>query len=96
MSLDSEHSEFARLIAQHGRSVRGYIMANVPRFSDADEDWQEATVRLWLEFDKFEPASNFAAWAIRVAYFVILTSQRIRKSLRRCVEQRLLNAELPL
>ncbi|WP_283432779.1 sigma-70 family RNA polymerase sigma factor [Neorhodopirellula lusitana] len=73
MSLDSEHSEFARLIAQHQRAVQGYILANVPSWGDADEIWQEASVRLWLEFDKFEPGSNFAAWAIRVAHFEILT-----------------------
>ncbi|WP_146392973.1 sigma-70 family RNA polymerase sigma factor [Allorhodopirellula solitaria] len=73
MSLDSDHSEFARLIAQHQRSVQGYILANVPSWSDADEIWQETSVRLWLEFDKFEPGSNFSAWAIRVAHFEILT-----------------------
>ncbi|MCM2372678.1 sigma-70 family RNA polymerase sigma factor [Aporhodopirellula aestuarii] len=73
MSLDSEHSEFARLIAQHQRSIQGYILANVPRWGDADEIWQETSVRLWLEFDKFERGSNFAAWAIRVAHFEILT-----------------------
>ena len=73
MSLDSEHSEFARLIAQHQRIVQGYVLANVPCWDDADEIWQETSVRLWLEFDKFEPGSNFAAWAIRVAHFEILT-----------------------
>ncbi|EMI57723.1 sigma-70 family RNA polymerase sigma factor [Rhodopirellula sallentina] len=73
MSLDSEHSDFARLIAQHQRAVQSYILANVPRWGDADEIWQETSVRLWLEFDKFRPGSNFAAWAIRVAHFEILT-----------------------
>lgn len=73
MSLDTEHSEFARLIAQHQRAVQGYILANVPRWGDADEIWQETSVRLWLEFDKFQRGSNFAAWAIRVAHFEILT-----------------------
>ncbi|TWU34106.1 RNA polymerase sigma factor [Novipirellula aureliae] len=73
MSLDNEHSEFARLIAQHQKAVQSYILANVPRWGDADEIWQETSVRLWLEFDKFQRGSNFSAWAIRVAHFEILT-----------------------
>lgn len=73
LSLDSEHSQFARLIAQHQRAVHAYIFAQVPRWSDADEIWQETSVRLWLSFDKYEPGTNFVAWAIRVAHFEVLT-----------------------
>lgn len=73
MSLDAEHKEFARLIARHQRAVQCYIFANVPRWADADEIWQETCVRLWTEFDKYQPGSNFTGWAVRVAYYEILT-----------------------
>ena len=81
MPINPEHSEFARLIAQHERTVQGYILANVPRWGDADEIWQETSVRLWIEFEKYESGSNFAAWATRVAHFEILTwRKRISRS----------------
>ena len=73
MSLDAEHKEFARLIARHQGEVQSYIFANVPRWADADEIWQETSVRLWLEFEKYQQGTNFAGWAIRVAYFEVLT-----------------------
>lgn len=73
MSTKSTQKEFARLIARHQRDVQGYIFANVPRWADADEIWQETSVRLWSEFDKYESGTNFAAWAVRVAYYQILT-----------------------
>ena len=73
MSHDPKHAEFARLVAQHQRAVQGYILANVPCWNDADEIWQETCVRLWTELDKFEPGTNFAGWAVRVAHFEILT-----------------------
>ncbi|QDS99945.1 sigma-70 family RNA polymerase sigma factor [Adhaeretor mobilis] len=73
MALSEQHEEFARLVASHQREIQSYIFANVVNWGDADEIWQETCVRLWLEFEKFEPESNFVAWAIRVAYYEILT-----------------------
>ncbi len=73
MNLDKEHQEFAKLIARHEREVQAYIFANVLNWDHADEIWQETSVRLWLEFSKYESGSNFAAWATRVAHFEILT-----------------------
>ena len=68
----SKHSEFARLTAQHERSDKSCILANDASWSDVGEIWQEASVRLWLEFEKYEPGFDFAAWAVRVAHFQIL------------------------
>jgi RNA polymerase sigma-70 factor, ECF subfamily len=73
MSLDDSNNQFVRHIVQHERRIYGYILSLVPNWTDADEILQETFVRLWEEFDKFEPGTSFPAWAMRVAYFQVLT-----------------------
>jgi RNA polymerase sigma-70 factor (ECF subfamily) len=70
---DSEKEQFVRLMAAHGRRLYAYILSLVPNWADADEIFQETSVRLWRDFADFVPNSNFAAWATRVAYFQVLT-----------------------
>ena len=71
--LDTEKEQFVRLLAGHERRIYAYILSLVPNWADADEIFQETNVRLWRDFADFEPGTNFAAWAIRVAYFQVLT-----------------------
>lgn len=77
-----QHSEFVRLLVRHERRIYAYILSLVPNWNDADEIYQETILRLWSELDRFDRDSNFAAWAVRVAYYQILTwrkkSQRSR------------------
>lgn len=78
MHLDESRSLFVRLLTQHERRVYGYILKMIPTWTDADEVLQETNVRLWEEFDRFEPGSDFAAWAIRVAHYQVLTWRKRR------------------
>ena len=71
--MDESRRQFVRLITKYERLVYGYILSLVPNWSDADEILQETNIRLWEEFDKFVPGTNFAAWATRVAHFQVLT-----------------------
>lgn len=73
MEPEQTRSEFVRLLTQHQRRVYAYILGVVPNWNDADEILQETNIRLWSEFDRFEPGTNFEAWAIRVAHFQVLT-----------------------
>ena len=68
--------EFMRLLARHERSLYSYILAQVPHWADADEVAQETRLRLWEQFDQFEPGSQFGAWAKTIAYYQILTYRR--------------------
>jgi len=72
----SDPGAFVRLLAQHERRIYGYILGLVGNFADADEIRQDVSVRLWEQFDRFEPASDFAAWAISVAHYEVLTFRR--------------------
>jgi RNA polymerase sigma-70 factor, ECF subfamily len=71
--VDESRRQFVRLITRYERLVYGYILGMVPNWADADEILQETNIRLWEEFEKFVPGTNFAAWAIRVAHFQVLT-----------------------
>ncbi len=82
MHLDESRRLFVRLLTQHERRVYGYILRLVPVWSDADEVLQETNVRLWEEFDRFEPGTDFAAWAIRVAHYQVLTWRKRRSRSR--------------
>ena len=78
MNIDESRRQFVRLLTQHQRRVYGYILKMVVNWNDADEILQETNLRLWEEFDRFEPGTDFAAWAIRVAYYQVLTWRKKR------------------
>jgi RNA polymerase sigma-70 factor (ECF subfamily) len=72
--------------------VYGYILSLVPSWTDADEILQETNIRLWEEFDKFVLGTNFAAWAIRVAHFQVLTWRKQVSRNRLVFDQRVIDA----
>ena len=66
-------NEFVSELVKNERRLYAFILSIVPNWNDADEIYQETILRLWEGFDRFEPESSFAAWAIRTAHFQILT-----------------------
>ncbi len=64
--------EFVRLLTQNERKVYSFILSMVPNLADADEILQETNVRLWEQFDKFEPGTDFAAWARTIARYMVM------------------------
>jgi len=58
---------FVRLLGQNQRRVFLYVMSLVPDWNDAEEIIQETNLVLWREFHQFQPGTNFAAWACRIA-----------------------------
>lgn len=73
MELEEANRQFVRQITLNQRRIYGYILSLVPNWDAANEILQETMIRLWEEFQKFDPESDFLAWAIRVAYFQVLT-----------------------
>lgn len=64
--------EFVRLLLQHQRRIHGLILALVPHGADADDILQEASAVMWEKFGEFEPGTNFAAWALRIARYQVM------------------------
>jgi RNA polymerase sigma-70 factor (ECF subfamily) len=63
---------FVRLLGQNQRRLFLYVMSLVHNWNDAEEIVQEANLVLWREFDHFQPGTNFAAWACKVAFHQVL------------------------
>ncbi|WP_145282237.1 sigma factor [Pirellulimonas nuda] len=66
---------FVTLLAASERQLAGFVLALLPNFADADEVLQETKLRLWEQFDGYDPSQSFDAWARSVAYFQILTKR---------------------
>jgi len=83
---DAEHPEpegqvedYLRLLAAHERSLAAYVHCLVPETEDAEDILQECRVTLWKHFSRFEPGTNFLAWARRIALHQILNHRRRQK-----------------
>lgn len=70
---DQRTREYLRLLGQHERRLRGYILSLVPNWADADDIAQEVRIRLWEQFDRYDPAKDFGVWARTIAHYQILT-----------------------
>jgi RNA polymerase sigma-70 factor (ECF subfamily) len=79
-------------MTKYERMVYGYILSLVPNWADADEILQETNIRLWEEFEKFQAGTNFAAWAVRVAHFQILTWRKRVSRSKLVFDQRVVDA----
>lgn len=70
---------YLRLLTQHDRWLATYVYSLVSSAADADDILQEVKVTLWKQFAKFEPGSNFRAWARKIATHQILNYRRSEK-----------------
>ncbi|AQT68742.1 RNA polymerase sigma factor CnrH [Anaerohalosphaera lusitana] len=59
-------------------TIRSYIATLVPIASDVDDIYQETITIAWRKFDEFEPGTDFAAWAVKIAFYRILNYRRSR------------------
>jgi RNA polymerase sigma-70 factor (ECF subfamily) len=78
LSPMADAAQFVRLLTLHERRVYAFILSLIPNWADADEVQQETNVRLWNEFDKFTPGTDFGAWACAVARYQVMTFRKKR------------------
>lgn len=67
---------FLRLIAEHERWLATYVYSLLPGAAEADDILQEAKVVMWKQFSRFEPGTNFRAWARTIAVHLVLNHRR--------------------
>lgn len=66
------NDEFVSLLTASQRRVYAFICTLVIDRSDADEVLQETNLALWQQIERFEPGTDFVAWACRVAHFKVM------------------------
>lgn len=69
-------TEFIGLLTQHDRALGTYVYSLVPASADADDILQQTKMVMWRHFDRFEPGTNFLAWARKIAFHQILGHRR--------------------
>ena len=60
--------EFLSLYQEDRRRLYAYIFTIVGDSTAADDIFQESSMVLWREFDKFQSGTNFSKWANAIAY----------------------------
>ena len=70
---------FLALHAHNHARLSAYVHTIVPSWQDAEEIIQDTLLVLWRKFDDFDPATNFFAWAARVAQYEVLNHRRKNK-----------------
>lgn len=68
--------ELLRLLGSHERSLFAYVYALLPDWQDAEEVMQRVRIRIWQEFDRYDPAKPFGSWARAIAYYMVLTYRK--------------------
>jgi len=68
--------EFVKLVIDIQPRLYGFVLALVMDRDAADDILQEANAVLWAKRDQFEPGTNFAAWAFRIARFQVMSHRK--------------------
>ncbi len=66
-----EPDEFVSLILSNQVRIHNFIRSLVSNRQDAEDLFQKTSMVLWRKFDQYESGTNFASWAMRVAYFEV-------------------------
>lgn len=84
--------DFLRLLSQHERRLKAYILALVPNWADADDLYQETTVRLWEQFADYDRKQEFGAWACTIAHYMVLAHRKKLSREKGCFSQTFVDA----
>lgn len=71
--------DYLRQLAQHERWLATYVYSLVAHSFDAEDILQEVKLTLWRNFAKFQPGTNFRAWARTIALHQVLNFRRSAK-----------------
>jgi RNA polymerase sigma-70 factor (ECF subfamily) len=69
----ASNEQFLMLLTSHQRRLAGYVRTLVVNRADAEEILQEVNLYICRHADEFKLGTDFAAWALRIAHFCVLT-----------------------
>ncbi len=75
---DDRSSGFLSQILQSQQDLRNYLHHLHPHAQDLDDLMQETCLKLWQEFEDYDPARPFLPWAMRIGYFQVLRFRKTR------------------
>jgi RNA polymerase sigma-70 factor (ECF subfamily) len=84
-SDDTRTREYLRLLTQYEPRLRGFILTLCPNWADAEDIAQEVKLRLWEQFDEYDPAKDFGVWACTVARYQVRTHRKTQSRRRHVI-----------
>lgn len=75
---DDRSSGFLSQILQSQQNLRNYLHHLHPYPQDLDDLMQETCLKLWKEFEDYDPSRPFLPWAMRIGYFQVLRFRKTR------------------
>lgn len=77
MELEArQQAEYVGQIGRHQAALRAYIISLMPGMDGVCDVLQETNLVLWEKRGKFQPGSNFGAWAFTIARLEVKTHRR--------------------
>lgn len=83
--------QFIELFEAERKRIYAYIYAYVMDKAAADDIFQETSMILWREFDKFEPNSSFTKWANAIVFNRVRVYRRNNNKLTFGLSEELMN-----
>jgi RNA polymerase sigma-70 factor (ECF subfamily) len=71
--------------------LRGFVLALMPHWADAEEILQRTNAVLWEKFDRFAGGSDFFAWSCEIARYEVLNFRRSQARQRMVFDQELVD-----
>ena len=90
MSSSTDLKHFAQELTSLQRPLYVYITKLLGRPTDAEDVLQDVNRVLWEKMDDFQPGTNLAAWATRIAQFEVLTFRKKHARQRLCFNDALI------
>jgi RNA polymerase sigma-70 factor, ECF subfamily len=76
-AAETSVQQFVRLLTGNERRLKSYILTLVPNLADAEQIAQDTSLRLWEQFDRYNPSlGDFSAWARTIAHYQIMTYRK--------------------
>ena len=76
-AAETSVQQFVRLLTGNERRLKSYVLSLVPNLADAEQIAQDTSLRLWEQFDRYNPAlGDFSAWARTIAHYQVMTYRK--------------------
>jgi len=82
--------ELLSLLGANERSLFAYVCALTPNWQDAEEIMQQVRIRIWQDFEQYDPAKPFGCWARAIAYYLTLAYRKERSRQREFFSEHIL------
>jgi RNA polymerase sigma-70 factor (ECF subfamily) len=71
-AIQDRGARFVKLLAAHEHRLGCFVLGLVPNWSDAQDILQQTKLRLWEQFETYDPEKDFGAWACVIARYEVL------------------------